>query len=531
LPESEFPGGTTATPASGRTRAAFSLGGPMTTSFRTFACLTIALALGASFVVGQATPPAADTYVSNAFPKYNFGSAISLIVQSGTTSYLRFNLATLPPGGSVNKATLRLYVDAVSKNGTFDVYEIDSNWSESTLTYNTPAPPLGGSATSGHPISVSSSTLNQFLLIDITSLVQGWVSGSIANNGIALATSDTGSFSFDSKESLFTGNGPELEIVLNGPAGPAGPSGPVGPPGPAGPAGPQGATGAAGPQGPSGPPGPAGPAGASGPAGPVGPQGPSGPMGLTGPQGPAGPAGDNGTGFNFRAAFDRDASYAVNDVATYNGASFVATAANQGPNNQTPDQSSAWALMAQAGAAGSIGPPGQSGPTGPTGPIGPAGPMGPMGLTGPQGLQGTQGPPGPSLTSFDALAGLGCTLPTGPGTIQISYGSGGVATLTCSPTLGKAVMTSPVPGSTLSGASVTFSWSPGINATEYFLDVGTTLGGFEIFAASTGLNTSQTVTGLPINTNQTIYVRLWTAFPQLQFNDYTYVSTCIIKCN
>ena len=63
---------------------------------------------------GQTMPPSADTYVSSAFPKLSFGNGIVLIVQSGTTSYVRFNLAALPAGVSVSKATLRLYVDAVA---------------------------------------------------------------------------------------------------------------------------------------------------------------------------------------------------------------------------------------------------------------------------------------------------------------------------------------------------------------------------------------------------------------------------------
>ena len=232
----------------------------MTTSLRNFryACLTALLTLGSSLSLGQATPPSADTFVSSAFPKTNYGLSIILIVQPGVNSYLRFNLATLPTGASVNKATLRLYVDAVLKSGTFDVYQLNSSWSENTLTYNTPPPPLGPSATGGRPISVSTSTLNQFLLIDITSLVQGWANGSIANNDIALSSSDSANFSFDSKESLLAGNGPELEIVVNGPAGA---TGPAGPPGPMGATGPTGAIGPAGPQGPVGAPGTTGPAG------------------------------------------------------------------------------------------------------------------------------------------------------------------------------------------------------------------------------------------------------------------------------
>ena len=194
-------------------------------------CATLALA--------QA-PPSADTFVSSGTPRTNYGSSIILVVQPGANSYLQFNLGTLPPGSLVSKATLRLFVDAVSKNGSFDVYQLNSGWSESSLTFNTPPPALGASATGGNPISVSNTTVNQFLLIDITQLVQNWVSGKVQNNGVALAltSGSSGSFSFDSKESLLTGNGPELEIVLNGPPGPQGVQGPQGDPGPQGPPGP-----------------------------------------------------------------------------------------------------------------------------------------------------------------------------------------------------------------------------------------------------------------------------------------------------
>ena len=361
----------------------------MSTSFRILASLTILLALTSLLSQGQATPPSADTFVSSNSPKTNYGNSAILVVQPGATSYVRFNLATLPPGVAVSKATLRLYVDAVVKGGTFDVFQINSSWSENALTYNTPPPSLGVSATAGHPISVSSSSMNQFVLVDITPLVQGWVSGAIVNNGIALATSDTGTFSFDSKESLLTGNGPELEILLNGPAGPAGAAGPPGPTGPAGPAGaagPPGPTGPTGPAGTAGPPGPTGPTGPAGTAGPPGPTGPAGPAGAAGPQGPigfsgpVGPQGQAGTGFNFRAAFDSTATYAAYDVVTFQGSTYLAKAATN-PGDPAPGANPNWNLMAQQGAAGSPGATGAPGPSGPQGPMGfpgPAGPPGPM---------------------------------------------------------------------------------------------------------------------------------------------------------
>ncbi|WP_109488591.1 DNRLRE domain-containing protein [Occallatibacter savannae] len=239
--------------------------------------------------VAQA-PPSADTFVSSATPTTNYGPTTSLAVGQGTTTYIQFNLTGIPANASVSKATLRLYVDAVGKAGSFDVYEVDNPWTENKVTYNTPAPVPGISATGGNSVAVTAASMNQYLLIDITSLVQAWLNGSIENHGLALRlTSSAGLFSFDSKESLLTGNGPELEVSWA--TGAQGPAGPEGPPGPAGLQGTTGAVGPAGPQGIAGPPGPQGPVGAQGAQGLPGATGLPGPKGDPGPQGPQGPAG------------------------------------------------------------------------------------------------------------------------------------------------------------------------------------------------------------------------------------------------
>ncbi len=69
-------------------------------------------------------------------------------------------------------------------------------------------------------------------------------------------------------------------------------------------------------------------------------------------------------------------------------------------------------------------------------------------------------------------------------------------------------LTSPVPGSTLAGSAVTFSWTPGTGVQAYWLDVGTTFGQGNIFGANVGTVLSKTVSGIP-STGQPIYVRLW----------------------
>jgi hypothetical protein len=145
-------------------------------------------------------------------------------VQAGTTSYVRLNLGALPANTTIAKATLRLYVNAVAAPGSFDVYQVESGWSEKGLTFNS-APALGASATVGQPVSVTAASQNQFILVDITALAQGWLNGSIPNHGVALAlTSSGGSFSFDSKESVGTGHQPELDVVLGSPVGTLGTS-------------------------------------------------------------------------------------------------------------------------------------------------------------------------------------------------------------------------------------------------------------------------------------------------------------------
>jgi hypothetical protein len=181
------------------------------------ACLVFSLL---SLSMMAQAPPSADSYVAKISPSTNYGSAPILAVQEGTTAYVQFDLSALPAGTSISKATMRLFVNNVVTPGTFDVYQVNDRWSESTLNYNN-APPLGASATGGNLINISASSLTQFIFVDITPLVRGWLTGAVPNNGVALALAggpdaNPGSFSFDSKENTLTGHAPELAMVQIG---------------------------------------------------------------------------------------------------------------------------------------------------------------------------------------------------------------------------------------------------------------------------------------------------------------------------
>jgi hypothetical protein len=86
-------------------------------------------------------------------------------------------------------------------------------------------------------------------------------------------------------------------------------------------------------------------------------------------------------------------------------------------------------------------------------------------------------------------------------------------------------MTTPTPGTTLSGPTVTFKWNPGTGADQYWLDVGTIVGQGNICAGAT-LVTQSTCSNIPTNGNA-IYVQLWTHYPATGWqtpNRYTYTA-------
>jgi hypothetical protein len=85
----------------------------------------------------------------------------------------------------------------------------------------------------------------------------------------------------------------------------------------------------------------------------------------------------------------------------------------------------------------------------------------------------------------------------------------------------KAVMTSPVNGSTLTSTTQTFVWT-NVGAPQYWLYVGTTPGANNMYSKSMGTATSITLNGLPSD-GRMIYVRLWTLSGSTWlYNDYSY---------
>ena len=268
--------------------------------FYFLALLTMLLA--PALVMAQ-SPVTDDTYAQGGSGS-NHGKEANLYVESpNVNSYIRFDLTAYPADAdsSIEKATLRLFINnnASDGTGTFYVCRLASNqvWLETGLNgVNAPGCDL---STPAIPVTVSPGTKQEYLLVDVTPIVQYWYTYPGSNNGIGLwasnpagGASSTTLLLFDSKESSNTSHDPQLEVTLAGPGpmGLAGAAGPTGATGVAGATGPTGATGATG----------AGLPGATGAKGATGATGATGPTGVTGATG-AGVAGPTGTDRTYRS--------------------------------------------------------------------------------------------------------------------------------------------------------------------------------------------------------------------------------------
>jgi hypothetical protein len=341
----------------------------------------------------------ADAHVNSARAGVNSGAISNLNVGGGYTALLQFDLSTLPTGttaAQVSRATLRLYCNRMDTAGLVSVQPVGGTWGEYSVTFLT-LPSLGSAAQ-----VVSVSQAGAYVAVDVTALVRGWIGAPATNNGIAL-TAGTAVVQFDSKENDLTGHAAVLDVALAsagtpGPTGAVGPAGPVGVVGPAGPPGSQGVPGASGLNYQGGYAAGVNYAlhdvvtfsGSSYVSLAVGNEANT--PGVTSQwavlaQGGTGGSG-SGAGVAYQGAYASTANYGLNDIVTFQGSSYISLIA--GNDGNTPSSSVAqWGVMA-LGAVGVQGPMGATGATGPPG----TGPAGPKGAAGPTGVTGVAGAPG-----------------------------------------------------------------------------------------------------------------------------------------
>jgi hypothetical protein len=128
---------------------------------------------------------AGDAYVSSAHPATNYGGLTNLYLCNGDIALVQFDLASLPAGttaSQISRATLRALVTRINTAGAVSVQPVTSSWAEPAVTDAT-IPSLGQALAWFEPTS-----MQQFVVIDITAIVQGWVTTPSSNHGIALTS-------------------------------------------------------------------------------------------------------------------------------------------------------------------------------------------------------------------------------------------------------------------------------------------------------------------------------------------------------
>ena len=191
--------------------------------------LATAPALAQTTVVLQGDPLAGqDTHIAQASSVQNFGAATLLLSNSQSNAQsrlaLRFDLSGIPAGATIQSAVMELYYASsrVTSTETLRLHRITRSWTELGATWRT-YDGTNNWATQGgdfDPAVVASAsldgTVNVWKQWTITSLAQGWVSGTFTNHGVlleSLPASGNNERRFNSSENAATALRPKLTIT------------------------------------------------------------------------------------------------------------------------------------------------------------------------------------------------------------------------------------------------------------------------------------------------------------------------------
>jgi len=148
---------------------------------------------------------------------FNGGALFDLILNWNgnlrSIGLIEFDLSAIPTGSTINSATLSLFHSDNTQfsDVTYNAFRVTSAWAEGTVTFNT--------APAFDPVAVSSLTFSGASRVfrdwSVTSVVQGWVSGAFANNGLwieEIPAAGTGTAFFASSDNLTEDWWPRLTI-------------------------------------------------------------------------------------------------------------------------------------------------------------------------------------------------------------------------------------------------------------------------------------------------------------------------------
>jgi hypothetical protein len=180
--------------------------------------------------------PSADSELDSEQPDVNRGTQTTLRAGwaggSERSALLAFDLSSIPAGSTVTSATLGLYhkdmLDTYAAFGA-QAYRVVRAWTEAGATWSSASAGVAWgtagckntssdrAATSEYTVTVSTSTRSGYVTWTVTSLVQAWVDGSYANQGLLLACSSCSSTGAEFYTRDNASNKPRLYVAYNAP--------------------------------------------------------------------------------------------------------------------------------------------------------------------------------------------------------------------------------------------------------------------------------------------------------------------------
>jgi hypothetical protein len=153
-----------------------------------------------------------DSWIAEKRPDTNYGSDQELNIRLNPGNEQRavfyYDLSAIPAGSNIISATAYFWVTK-QDNAPVNVHRITDAWAESTVTWANTAADFDSTPDG----AFTPSTRNQFVLVDVTALVQEWVDGASPNYGLMLIASG-GNSSYASREAAGSAHDPYLMVVL-----------------------------------------------------------------------------------------------------------------------------------------------------------------------------------------------------------------------------------------------------------------------------------------------------------------------------
>jgi len=169
-------------------------------------------------------PPSDDTYIDAGKPDAINGAQNTFEVRpdngADRRGLVRFDLSSIPGNAIITSANLYLY-ERSNKTGQITyIYRVQTGWSETSATWNTPWLTPGGDF--DNTVAYNNFIPDQkncLASLDITNLVQAWVNGTYANYGVLLySTGPNHIISYTSKEDNNVQEHPRLGVSYTLPA-------------------------------------------------------------------------------------------------------------------------------------------------------------------------------------------------------------------------------------------------------------------------------------------------------------------------